>query len=67
MERPGTNGQIYHIGTQEEISIGDLIHYSGEVMQFLGSYENAPTDLVPSPAVVPISARPAPAGLFTRK
>ncbi|MET0636027.1 MAG: NAD-dependent epimerase/dehydratase family protein [Chitinophagaceae bacterium] len=43
MEQPGTNGQIYHIGTEEEISIGDLIHYSGELMKFEGSYENAPT------------------------
>jgi nucleoside-diphosphate-sugar epimerase len=43
MEQPNTNGEIYHIGTQEEISIGDLIHYSGDLMQFKGSYENAPT------------------------
>jgi UDP-glucose 4-epimerase len=43
MEQPGTNGQIYHIGTQDEITIGDLIHYSGELMGFKGKYENAPT------------------------
>ncbi|MFI5130476.1 MAG: NAD-dependent epimerase/dehydratase family protein [Chitinophagales bacterium] len=43
MEQPGTNGQIYHIGTEEEISIGDLIHYAGELMEFNGDYENAPT------------------------
>lgn len=43
MEQPGTNGQIYHIGTQDEITIGDLIHYTGELMNFTGSYENAPT------------------------
>lgn len=43
MEQPGTNGEIYHIGTQEEITIGDLIHYAGELMQFKGDYENAPT------------------------
>jgi nucleoside-diphosphate-sugar epimerase len=43
MEKPGSNGQIYHIGTQEEISIGDLIHYAGELMKFKGNYENAPT------------------------
>jgi UDP-glucose 4-epimerase len=43
MEEPGTNGEIYHIGTQEEITIGDLIHYAGDVMQFGGEYENAPT------------------------
>lgn len=43
METPGTNGEIYHIGTQDEITIGDLIHYSGELMEFKGEYENAPT------------------------
>lgn len=43
MEQPNTNGQTYHIGTQEEITIGDLIHYAGEVMNFKGEYENAPT------------------------
>lgn len=43
MEKPGTNGEIYHIGTQEEISIGELIHYTGELMGFSGVYENAPT------------------------
>jgi nucleoside-diphosphate-sugar epimerase len=43
MEQPNTNGQIYHIGTQDEITIGDLIHYSGELMGFKGVYENAPT------------------------
>ena len=43
METPGTNGQIYHLGTQVEISIGELIHYTGELMNFRGSYINAPT------------------------
>ncbi|MCG2613989.1 NAD-dependent epimerase/dehydratase family protein [Terrimonas sp. NA20] len=43
MEQPNTNGEIYHIGTQEEISIGELIHYTGELMHFNGEYENAPT------------------------
>ena len=43
MERPGTNGEIYHIGTQEEITIGDLIHYAGDLMHFTGEFENAPT------------------------
>ena len=43
MEQPGTNMQTYHIGTQDEISIGDLIHYTGELMDFKGEYENAPT------------------------
>ncbi|MEO5562879.1 MAG: NAD-dependent epimerase/dehydratase family protein [Chitinophagaceae bacterium] len=43
MEQPGTNAEIYHIGTQDEITIGDLIHYTGELMGFTGTYENAPT------------------------
>jgi nucleoside-diphosphate-sugar epimerase len=43
MEQPGTNMQTYHIGTQDEISIGDLIHHTGELMDFKGEYENAPT------------------------
>jgi nucleoside-diphosphate-sugar epimerase len=43
MEQPNTNGEIYHIGTQDEISIGELIHYAGELMDFKGSFENAPT------------------------
>lgn len=43
MEQPDTNGQIYHIGTQDEITIGQLIHYAGELMDFKGEYENAPT------------------------
>jgi nucleoside-diphosphate-sugar epimerase len=43
MEQPGTNGEIFHIGTQDEITIGDLIHYSGELMNYQGTYENAPT------------------------
>lgn len=43
MEQPGTNGEIYHIGTQEEITIGELIRYAGELMDFNGVYEDAPT------------------------
>ncbi|MES1221994.1 MAG: NAD-dependent epimerase/dehydratase family protein [Bacteroidota bacterium] len=43
MEQPGTNGEIYHIGTQDEITIGELIHYAGDLMKFDGEYENAPT------------------------
>jgi UDP-glucose 4-epimerase len=43
METPDTNGEIFHIGTQEEISIGDLIHYAGELMNYDGQYEDAPT------------------------
>lgn len=43
MEQPNTNGQIYHIGTEDEITIGDLIHYAGDLMEFKGEYVNAPT------------------------
>ncbi len=43
MERPGTNGEIFHIGTQDEITIDELIHYAGELMKYKGEYENAPT------------------------
>lgn len=43
METHGTNGEIYHIGTQDEITIGELIHYAGELNNFSGTYENAPT------------------------
>jgi nucleoside-diphosphate-sugar epimerase len=42
MEKGG-NGETYHIGTQEEITIEDLIKHSGEVMGYKGTYENAPT------------------------
>ena len=43
METPGTSGEIYHLGTQVEITIGELIHYTGELMNFKGTYINAPT------------------------
>jgi len=43
METPGTHGEIYHLGTQVEITIGELIHYTGELMNFKGTYINAPT------------------------
>ena len=43
MEQPNTNGEIYHIGTEEEISIGELIRFTGDLMKFDGSYEDAPT------------------------
>ncbi len=43
METADTNGKIYHIGATDEISIGDLIHYTGDLMGFKGEYENAPT------------------------
>ena len=43
MEKEGTNGQVYHLGTQVETTIGDLIRYTGELMNFKGDYVNAPT------------------------
>lgn len=39
----GTHGETYHIGTQEEITIEALIKHVGKVMDYSGSYENAPT------------------------
>lgn len=42
MEKGG-NGEIYHIGTQEEITIKELIQYTGELMGFKGDYIDAPT------------------------
>lgn len=39
----GKSGEIYHIGTQEEITIEELIRYTGELMGFDGEYEYAPT------------------------
>jgi UDP-glucose 4-epimerase len=43
MENEKSNGEIYHIGTMEEITIEQLIMFSGEVFNFDGVYENAPT------------------------
>ena len=42
MEKGG-NGEIYHIGTQEEITIKELIKHTGELMGFDGEYVDAPT------------------------
>lgn len=42
MER-GRTGNIYHIGDTDEISIEDLTKYVGELMNYQGVYENAPT------------------------
>jgi len=43
MDAPAANGQIYHLGTGIEITIGELTHYTGELMNFKGGYINAPT------------------------
>jgi nucleoside-diphosphate-sugar epimerase len=43
METPGTNGQIYHLGTGIEITIEELTRATGELMNFSGEYTYAPT------------------------
>ncbi len=43
MEQPNTNGKIYHIGAQQEITIEDLIKEAGSILGYTGEYENAPT------------------------
>ncbi len=43
MESKISNGQIYHIGTDEEITIEELIKESGLFFKYKGIYENAPT------------------------
>jgi len=42
MEKGG-NGEIYHIGSHEEITIKELITYTGNLMDFDGDYVEAPT------------------------
>jgi nucleoside-diphosphate-sugar epimerase len=42
MEKGG-NGEMYHIGASEEITIEQLVRYTGELMDFKGEYEYAPT------------------------
>lgn len=39
----GGNGETYHIGTQDEITIEALIKHAGTAMDYEGTYENAPT------------------------
>lgn len=43
MESAKSNGEIYHIGTMDEITIEELIKTSGEFFNFKGEYINAPT------------------------
>ena len=43
MENEKSNGQIYHIGTEEEITIEELIKESGMFFNYSGKYINAPT------------------------
>lgn len=39
----GKNLEIYHIGAMDEISIEELVRYTGELFDFRGEYEYAPT------------------------
>ena len=43
MESEKSDGEIYHIGSSEEISIEELIKETGRIMNYKGTYENAPT------------------------
>ncbi|MCX8020069.1 MAG: NAD-dependent epimerase/dehydratase family protein [Chitinophagaceae bacterium] len=43
MEKPGTNKEIYHLGTGVEITIEELTRKTGEYMNFKGEYIYAPT------------------------
>jgi nucleoside-diphosphate-sugar epimerase len=43
MESDKSNGEIYHIGTMEEITIEQLVHFTGNYFGYKGPYENAPT------------------------
>jgi UDP-glucose 4-epimerase len=43
MECDKSNGEIYHIGSMEEITIEELIKTTGEFFDYKGEYENAPT------------------------
>ncbi len=43
MESKMTNGQIYHIGKDEEISIKELYLFIGEILGYKGDYEDAIT------------------------
>lgn len=39
----GKSGEVYHIGDTTETTIGELIRYVGELFEFRGEYEDAPT------------------------
>ena len=43
IESDNSNGEIFHIGTDEEITIEQLIKTTGEFFNFNGSYKEAPT------------------------
>ena len=39
----GSNGEIYQIGSEEEITIDELTRYTGKIVGYSGEYINAPT------------------------
>ena len=39
----GKSGEIYHIGTMDEITIEELVRTTGDLMGYSGEYEQAPT------------------------
>ncbi len=43
MENERSNGEIFHIGTMDEITIEELIREAGNFFGYKGEYENAPT------------------------
>ncbi len=43
MENEKSNGEIYHIGSMDEITIEELIKEAGKFFDYKGVYENAPT------------------------
>jgi nucleoside-diphosphate-sugar epimerase len=43
LESGGSDQQVYHIGNDDEITIGDLTRSIGAAMGYAGSYEEAPT------------------------
>lgn len=43
MENEISNGQIYHIGTEEEISIEQLVKETGKYLGYTGKFKEAPT------------------------
>ena len=43
MESINTNGEIYHIGTEQEITIEQLIKAAGKFFKYSGKYESATT------------------------
>lgn len=39
----GKSGEIYHLGSEQEISIEELTKYVGSILKFKGNYQMAPT------------------------